>query len=316
MKGLVLAAGLGRRLWPFTKTRPKPLVPVLGRPCIAWLLDWLAEAGLVDVAINTHHLPQPLHDALGDGADFGLRLHWQHEDDLLDGMGTLKSFEWLFGDETVVCLNGDVVMDLPFAPLLATHRRLGAAMTLLCVESIGPPRSPVSWDEQGWLRGIRQTGHDHPSATRFGDFAGVHVIEPVVWRRYIPAGRPYHLITDLLPKLQAERVPLACHLGHGLWADIGRPAQLDAAHAKALLHGRGRYFAGLESRAPGVWAAADAVIEGELLPPVWLGAESRVAAGARLGPYGVLQPGEVLAAGETREYGCGAARLGAPEPST
>lgn len=302
MKGLVLAAGLGSRLKPFTDHLPKPLVPIFGRPCIAYLLDWLAEAGIVEVAINTHWLPEPLHDALGDGSAFGLRLHWQHEPVLLDGMGTLKSFAWLFGDETVVCLNGDVVMDLPFQPLLETHRRLEADLTLMTVETIGPPKSPLSWSADGRLRGMRRSGHQHPEATRFGDFAGVHVIEPVIWREHIPAGRPYHLITDLWPDLVCHGRRLTCHLAHGLWADVGTPAQLHQAHVMALLARSGRYLAVVPEVQPDVWIGEGAAIAGELVPPVWVGPGAVVGAGARLGPFGVLAAGQVLSAGRAVAY--------------
>ena len=243
MKGLVLAAGLGSRLKPFTDTAPKPLVPIFGRPCISYLLDWLAEAGIVDVAINTHWLPEALHEALGDGSEFGLRLHWQHEHELLDGMGTVKSFEWLFGDDPVVCLNGDIVLDIPMSPLLTTHRETGAAMTLLTVPSYGPPKAPVSWGTDGRLRGIRRTGHDDPRGVMFGDFGGVHVIEPVIWRDYLPPAVRYHLITDLWPRLCQDDVPVVCHLSDGLWADIGTPEQLRAAHDLVRLRGSARYLA-------------------------------------------------------------------------
>jgi len=188
-------------------------------------------------------------------------------------------------------------MDLPFAPLLETHRRLAADLTLMTVESVGPPKNPVSWSADGWLRGIRRSGHQHPDATRFGDFAGVHVIEPVIWREHIPAGRRYHLITDLWPDLEAHRRRVACHLAHGLWADVGTPAQLDLAHARALSARSERYLAGATEVSPGVWLGDGAVIAGEVVPPSWVGAGARLAAGATLGPFGVLPAGEVLSAG-------------------
>jgi NDP-sugar pyrophosphorylase family protein len=303
MKGLILAAGLGSRLKPFTDHAPKPLVPIFDRPCISYLIEWLAEAGIVDVAINTHWLPEPLHAALGDGAAFGVRLHWQHEADLLDGMGTVKSFEWLFGDGPVVCVNGDIVLDTPLAPLMVAHRDLGAALTLLTVPYCGPPRAPVSWGTDGRLRGIRRTGHDDPRGVLFGDFGGVHVIEPVVWREYIPKGMRYHLITELWPRLRADNVPVVCHLCEGLCADVGSPAQLDAAHALVLQRRSVRYLYWADEVSPGVWVAEGAVCEGEVVPPVWLGQETRLERGARLGPYGVLPAGQVMPDGASVAYG-------------
>ena len=100
VRPLVLAAGLGERLRPLTLTLPKPLVPVCGRPVVEPLLEMLAAAGLRDVAINRHWLPEVLHDHLGDGQRWGVRLHWRHEPELLEGAGTLKSFEDFLGEAT------------------------------------------------------------------------------------------------------------------------------------------------------------------------------------------------------------------------
>ncbi|NWG76102.1 MAG: NTP transferase domain-containing protein, partial [Rubrivivax sp.] len=249
MKGLVLAAGLGTRLRPLTDRLPKPLIPVLGRPCVERILTSFAALGIADVAINTHHLPEALHAALGDGANLGVRLHWQHEPALLDGCGTLRSFDWLFGDEPVLCANGDFVHDLDLPALLAAHRESGALLSL----SAAGTTPAMGWDADGWLRAIRNVGWDDPSMVQRGDFNGFLVAEPAVWREWIPPGVPYHLSLDLCPRLLAAGVPVHVHATSGLWAPIGTRAELDAAAALLLQRRCARYLLTAEEAAPGVF---------------------------------------------------------------
>lgn len=303
MKGLLLAAGLGTRLRPLTDRMPKPLVPVVGRPCIVPLLETFARLGIVDLAINTHWLPEQLHDALGDGSRWGVRLHWQHEPSLLDGCGTLRSFDWLFGDEPVLCANADVVHDLDLAAALDAHRASGAPLTLVAVPHHGPLRQMLGWDELRRLRQVRDIGLCDRRARWLGDFSGFHVVEPRIWREFIPAGRRYHLTTELCPALLAAGVPVHVHPADGVWATLGDRAGLDRAAAMLLHHRCGRYFSPAD-REPAIWQAASARVEGLLVPPVYLGEGAVVETGAALGPCASLEAGAVLRAGERLRDGC------------
>ncbi|MCC7492571.1 MAG: NDP-sugar synthase [Fimbriimonadaceae bacterium] len=303
MKALLLCAGLGERLRPLTASLPKPLLPVLGRPCVVSLLEWLRDSGIRTVGINTHWLPAPLHAALGDGSRWGLQLHWQHEADLLDGMGTVKSFEWLWGEAPLLVVNGDIVLDGDLLPLVAAHQQAGAALTLGVTPVLGPLKYPVKWDCAGRLRGIRRTNLEDPAGCYAGEFTGLHILEPEVWRRWIPPRRRYHLTIDLLPRLLAAGVPVACHQVAGLWADIGSLDSLDRANVLAL-HGRARrYLAPAAEQAAGVFAEDGVQVAGEVRPPVYLGAGCQIADGAVVGPYSIVAPGVTVAAGTRQSHG-------------
>lgn len=312
MTGLVLAAGLGTRLRPLTDHLPKPLVPVCDTPCIDAILTWLAEAGVARAGINTHWLSDKLHAHLGHGDAYGLELVWRHEPELLEGMGTLKACEHLFGDQTVICVNGDIVLDLDLGRALAAHRASGAAMTLVTVPHHGPMIHPVAWSDTGRLRGIRRTGLDDPAGRFVGVFSGVHLIEPEIWRRWLPASRPQHLTRDLMPRLVAAGVPVHCHLDDGLWVDVGSFESLDRAHVQVLSRHCLRYLAGAQQIAHGVFVRGDAKLDGAVRPPVYLGPGARLSAGAVLGPYAALGAGAVLGDGERLAYGV---RLGAASPA-
>ncbi|HEY6598064.1 MAG TPA: sugar phosphate nucleotidyltransferase, partial [Pseudomonadales bacterium] len=115
MRGMILAAGRGERLRPLTDHTPKPLVAIAGTPLIVHQLRWLAAAGITDIVINLHHLGDAIAAALGDGAQFGVRIHYSRETTLLEtGGGIVRALPSL-GAGPFVILNGDVWTDYPFA---------------------------------------------------------------------------------------------------------------------------------------------------------------------------------------------------------
>jgi hypothetical protein len=118
MKAMLLAAGRGERMRPLTDSLPKPLVPVAGRPLIAWHLAALAAAGYREVVVNTSWLAEALHAALGDGAGFGVRITWSDEGPvpLETGGGIFRAVP-LLGPGPFLVINADIWTDIDFARL-------------------------------------------------------------------------------------------------------------------------------------------------------------------------------------------------------
>src|ERR671915_262176 len=129
MQALILAGGEGTRLRPLTSTVPKPVVPLVDRPFIAFMLDWLHGHGIDDVVMSCGHLASGVRNVLGDGSAFGLRLRYMEEREPLGTGGALKFAEPLL-DERFVMLNGDVLTDLDITAQLDQHERTGAVATL------------------------------------------------------------------------------------------------------------------------------------------------------------------------------------------
>ncbi len=303
VRPLLLAAGLGTRLRPLTLHQPKPLVRVCGRPVIDPLLDLLAAAGCTDVGLNTHWQAAALQAHVGDGRAWGLRLDCRHEPTLLGGAGTLRAFADFLGDQTALVLNADSVLIPDFEVLLAEHRAAGAVLSLLCTEFVGPLKRGAAWDEAGWLRGIRNWGLDDPRATHRGLFAGLHLVEPVVWQEFVAAEGPTNLVTDVIPALAAAGLPVRVLRYDGPFADIGDLAGLYQAQALVLARRLTAFLQPAEEVAPGVWVEPGARLAGTVEPPVYLAGGADVEAGARVGPYAVLWPGARLAAGEQLAWG-------------
>jgi mannose-1-phosphate guanylyltransferase/phosphomannomutase len=329
MKALILAAGRGLRLRPLTDHCPKPLLPVLNRPCVEYVLERVARAGITHVALNRHHLPNHFPACLGDGSRFGVHLTYTYEPELLAAIGTLKSLADFFGDETALVINGDIVLDLDLREVIRTHQARGGIATMVYKPITTEFIHPVGFDTDGRMRQCRRQPEWTGPLLQEGINVGVNLFEPRVWKEYVPPGIPYELGPQLYPDLIAhdERVygyplpkwkmengkwkmeirnPVQSPISNlqspisnsGYWADIGTPEQYLAAHREMLALRLPDYLHGTEVE-PGVWWEEEVAVEAtaRLIPPVCLGRGAKVQAQAQVGPNVVLGAGSVLGAG-------------------
>jgi len=232
MKGMILAAGEGRRLRPFTEHTPKPMLPVAGRPLLEHTIIHLRECGITDLAINLHHLSQVVIDYFGDGSRWGVSLHYSVEEHLLGSAGGVKRLQPFF-DETFIVYYGDLFTRSDLRPMIERHRRVGGMATM------GLYRVPDPWN-----RGIVQLDSAQ-TIVRFVEKplreeafsnlanAGIYVLEPEVLER-IPADQPYDFGHDVFPKLLADGVQVAGYIIEGTLIDIGLPEKYEEANRMAL----------------------------------------------------------------------------------
>ena len=113
-KAIVLAAGFGTRLRPLTLSRPKPLLPVMGEPMLARILDMLVSWGVDDIVVNAHHLAGQIEDFvaeyLGDAAK-GVKVSVSREEEILGTGGVLRPLKDWIGDKPFWLVNGDIVVE-------------------------------------------------------------------------------------------------------------------------------------------------------------------------------------------------------------
>ena len=148
MRALVFAAGLGERMRPLTDHTPKPLLEAGGKPLIAWHLEKLAAMGVTEVVVNTSWLAQRFPEVLGDGARWGLRLHYSYEGPvpLETGGGMLHALP-LLGDAPFLAVNGDIWTDCDFAALPREPR--GDAHLVLVDNPVHHPEGDFGLDPAG-----------------------------------------------------------------------------------------------------------------------------------------------------------------------
>ena len=129
MQAVILVGGEGTRLRPLTSTVPKPVVPLVDRPFIAYMLEWLRKHGVDDVVMSCGFLASGVHNVIGDGGAYGLRMRYVEEPEPLGTGGAVKFAEDLL-DERFLMLNGDVLTDVDVSAQIAQHDATGATGTL------------------------------------------------------------------------------------------------------------------------------------------------------------------------------------------
>ncbi|MBS0387399.1 MAG: nucleotidyltransferase family protein [Proteobacteria bacterium] len=216
MRAMVLAAGRGERLRPLTDDTPKPLLAVRGKPLIVWHLEALARAGVRDAVINVSWRGAQLRRALGDGGQFGLRIHYSDESALaLEVGGGIFNALPLLGAGPFLVVNGDTFTDIDFARL-----RIGADALAHLVLVPNPDHHP-----QGdfALRDGAVAATGEPRLT----YAGIGVFRPELFANCTPGRFP------LLPLLQAAIAQrrLSGERHDGAWTDVGTAARLAALNA-------------------------------------------------------------------------------------
>jgi mannose-1-phosphate guanylyltransferase len=228
-RAFVLAAGLGTRLRPLTDQLPKPLIPVGRKPLITFAFDHLiADAGVEEFIVNTHHLPDAYAAAFPSGEYRGRRLHFRHEPTLLDTGGGIRNIADLLGPDpgTLIVYNGDVLTDLPLAPAIAHHQAAGNEVTLVLRSQGGPQH--LAWDpKSGRVFDIRnRLGSGWPEAFVF---ACVYLIEPAFFRR-LPPEIPVSVISIFLEMIRAGASLGGVLVDEGEWRDLGTVAEYLRVH--------------------------------------------------------------------------------------
>src|SRR3954466_9597487 len=132
MQAVILVGGEGTRLRPLTSTVPKPVVPLVDRPFIVYMLEWLKHHDVDDVILSCGFLATSVRNVLGDGSGLGIRLRFVEEPEPRGTAGALK-FAESFLDERFLMLNGDVLTDIDLGQQVAQHERTGARATLALV---------------------------------------------------------------------------------------------------------------------------------------------------------------------------------------
>lgn len=219
MKAILLIGGLGTRLRPFTLTTPKPLLPILNEPFLAYQIRHLAHHGIADIILCTAYNPQAFHKVLSDGRALGVRISYAHEKTPLGTGGAIKNAERFIEGCTLVC-NGDILMDLNIGRLLRFHRQKKALATVALTRVKNPTAyGLIETDSRGRIhRFVEKPSWKQVTCNTVN--AGAYVFEPSVFS-FIPEGKPYSVERQLFPKLLKLQKPLYGKVVAGYWIDIG-----------------------------------------------------------------------------------------------
>jgi NDP-sugar pyrophosphorylase family protein len=233
MKGMILAAGEGKRLRPLTEHLPKPMLPLAGRPLLEHIITHLRDCGITELAINLHHLPGIVMDYFGDGSRLEVSLRYSVEESLLGSAGGVKRLQAFF-DDTFLVYYGDVFTQADLVPMIELHRRRRVLATMGLYRVPDPwNRGIVALDEQ---QVITRFVEKPPREQTFSELAnaGFYVLEPAVLD-WIPAGQVWDFGNDVFPALLAAGVRVAGYVIEDSVIDIGLPEKYRQASRLASL---------------------------------------------------------------------------------
>jgi len=293
MRAVVMAGGEGTRLRPLTSNQPKPMVSIVGKPCMEHILELLRRHDFDEVIITLAFLPQSIRSYFGDGESLGLQIEYSVEESPLGTAGSVRLASGRL-DDTVLVISGDALCDIDLGKLLAFHREREADVTI-GLKSVENPLEfgIVVTDEDGRIERFLEK----PSWGQvFSDTinTGIYVLEPEVLR-HVPADRPYDFSKELFPLLLEMGRPLYGKVCDGYWQDIGNLDQFRQANFDALDGRVDLDVPGLRLRG-NLWIGEGVEIDDleDVEGPAFVGNYCRISPQASLGSYSVLSAGVTL----------------------
>ena len=219
MRAIILSAGYGTRLWPLTEDRTKPAIPILGKPLVGYVAEYVARYGFDEIIVNLHHRPDSVRAALGDGSQFGVKLHYVEEPVILGTSGALDNTREFFEHETFLAINGKIITDIDLDAALETHRKMQALATLVLLPNAKRERFSVVEVNDGCVTGFGGMPAQQDDSSTPLMFTGIQILEPRVFE-YIPRGVFSHTTTDVYLPAIAKGETIAAHIASGTWREL------------------------------------------------------------------------------------------------
>ncbi|MFH1761373.1 MAG: nucleotidyltransferase family protein [bacterium] len=218
MKAMVLAAGFGTRLKPYTNKIPKALMPINGEPVIFRTLKMIRRTGIKEVVINLHHLAQLIRDAVGDGSRWGLCIKYSHENKILGTGGGVKNAQGLLGNKTFLIINSDILCNIDLGQVIKLHKEKHALATMVLRKDPNTDKyGTISLGPENRVQSI--LGEPHSPRGKKRMFCGIHVVQPKAFSYLRPEFSS--IIHDFYIPALRRRKSIFGYDYSGFWADIG-----------------------------------------------------------------------------------------------
>lgn len=297
MKAMILAAGKGTRVRPITFTIPKPMIPILQKPVMEFLVELLRQHGFDQIMVNVSHLAYEIENYFRDGQRFGVDIGYSFEGRIVDGeligealgsaggMKRIQDFSPFF-DDTFVVLCGDALIDLDLSSAVRWHKEKGSIATVI-MKSV--PREEVSsygvvvTDENDRIQAFQEKpAVEEALSTSIN--TGIYIFEPEVLN-YIPSGQEYDIGSDLFPQLVEMGAPFYGLTMDFQWVDIGRVPDYWRAIRSVLSGEVKNVEVPGKEMLPGVYAGLNVAVNWDKVDiqgPVYIGAMTRIEDGATI----------------------------------
>ena len=298
MKAMILAAGKGTRVRPLTYDLPKPMIPVLGKPVMAYLIEHLRKHGVTEIMVNVSHLHEKIEEYFGEGEQYGVQIGYSFEGYTKEdgevvavpigsagGMKKIQEFGGFFDDTTIV-LCGDALIDLDLKAALAEHRRKGAVASVITKEVPWDKVSSygvVVTDKNGRITQFQEKPKQEDALSNFIS-TGIYIFEPEVID-LIPSGVEFDIGSQLFPLLAEKGMPFYAQGRPFNWLDIGSVSDYWEV-LQNVLTGEVNHMdvPGIQIE-PGLWTGLNTSIDWRgttIKGPVYIGSGVKIEAGATI----------------------------------
>jgi len=284
MKALIMAAGYGTRLEPLTLAVPKPMVPIVNKPCMQHNLELLRRNGIREAVVNIHYHPEQITNYFQDGDDFGINLAYSFEETLLGTAGGVSQMAKVSGgiDDTFLVLSSDALTDINLRKMIAFHKSKKALVTIALSMVTDPSHFGVAvLDKEGRIGAFTEKPKREEAPSKLAN-TGIYIFEPQILDM-IPKGKFCDFGCDLFPKLIAKKAPIYGYQMVEYWSDVGGLIPYIKANYDAMM-GNVRIFIPGKKVSSGVWVGKNCEIDEsvEFEGCVIVGDRSEVRSGARL----------------------------------
>jgi NDP-sugar pyrophosphorylase family protein len=235
MQALILAGGFGTRLRPLTLNLPKPVVPLVNRPILAYQIELLKRAGITDIILSLNYQPDKIQEVIGDGEKYGVKISYVTEPEPLGTAGAVK-FAEEFINQTTVILNGDNLINLDISAVANYHKKQNAAATIVLQRLENPlGYGLVEIDEENNVLNFLEK----PSAETLTKIstrtvnAGTYILEPSVLD-LIPKDENYSFEYGVFPELLKRNDKFTSFVDDSYWLDVGTPQRYLLAHQEII----------------------------------------------------------------------------------
>lgn len=295
LKGMILAAGQGTRVRPLTRDLPKPMIPILGKPVMEYLIEHLARHGVREIMVNVAHLHHKIEQYFGNGHRWGVDIGYSYEGvydhgevkpspyGSAGGMRHIQDFGGFF-DQTAIVMCGDALIDLDIGAALFEHKSKNAIASVITLEV---PEEEVSSygiveaGEDGRIISFQEKPSPQEARSNYAS-TGIYLFEPEVID-LIPSGKVFDIGSQLFPMLVEQGLPFYAQKRFYNWIDIGRVSDYWSVLQRVI---RGEVaqmdMPGKEVR-PGVWVGLNTQIDWDQVTiegPVYIDSGVKVEAGA------------------------------------